>query len=334
MGKMFGKGTRLVSKRLYNSASAGKEAQGDYQGIKERDVVKAATRADELQQDDSFAGLLQQLEAYAAEHNKLQGSRSVADHGVPSSSSSSNSGGVECATSYQSSSSSSTLNSSGAGGGPDTECSSSTVIGSSSSQSGALLDGFSRDEVIEGSSLDEISRGVEDEDITLDEISSRGDKNKSSTSLVVGSTVSKDEAAEASSHVDLGAIRAAAISHLRQHVKPEGDHWVLMQCGNWTTHPLGWEGPAVAVLQLWNVGGNRYDYHLWAVDPSGVVTGDEYYSMNGEHGRGGGNLCDIHAGGRQEVNLGTRFLYGGIPSRRCDLGVPWGLLEFDPAGKR
>jgi hypothetical protein len=64
------------------------------------------------------------------------------------------------------------------------------------------------------------------------------------------------------------------------------DHWLLVQCGKWAGHPLGWEGPAVAVLQLWDVGENRCDYKLWAVDPSGFVTGDEYYSMNGEQARG------------------------------------------------
>jgi hypothetical protein len=148
----------------------------------------------------------------------------------------------------------------------------------------------------------------------------------------MGSTVSKDEAAEASSHVDLGAIRAAAISHLRQHVKPEGDHWVLMQCGNWTTHPLGWEGPAVAVLQLWDVGGNRYDYHLWAVDPSGVVTGDEYYSMNGEHGTGGGDPCGGTARGKSRYQVPVWWYY--IPSRGCDLGVPWSLIQLVRDGRR
>ena len=94
------------------------------------------------------------------------------------------------------------------------------------------------------------------------------------------------ESAPSTSLPSSPAIRAAAMTHLKSHVKASGDHWVMVQCGNWEKHPLGWTGPAVAVLQLWHVGGHMFDYSLWVVDPSGVVTGEKYYSLTGEHEHG------------------------------------------------
>ena len=95
-------------------------------------------------------------------------------------------------------------------------------------------------------------------------------------------SISWKEAAHCTSLLSSHGIRAAAMSHLKQHVKAGGDHWVLVQCGNWEEHPLGWQGPAVAVLQLWDVGGHHFDYSLWVVNPLGVVTGDKYYSLTGK----------------------------------------------------
>ena len=74
----------------------------------------------------------------------------------------------------------------------------------------------------------------------------------------------------------------AAMSHLKQHVKAGGDHWVLVQCGNWEEHPLGWQGPAVAVLQLWRLGQSQeFDYNVYVVDPFGLPTGGVHGGLRG-----------------------------------------------------
>ena len=74
----------------------------------------------------------------------------------------------------------------------------------------------------------------------------------------------------------------AAMTHLQSHVKASGDHWVMVQCGNWEEHPLGWQGPAVAVLQLWRLGQSQeFDYNVYVVDPTGLPTGGTYSGLRG-----------------------------------------------------
>lgn len=70
---------------------------------------------------------------------------------------------------------------------------------------------------------------------------------------------------------------------LREQVKV-GDRWLLLDCGTWQDHPLGWAGPATALLQLWpeeTADGPDYDYNLWVVGPDGLPTGDLHKSASG-----------------------------------------------------
>jgi hypothetical protein len=74
----------------------------------------------------------------------------------------------------------------------------------------------------------------------------------------------------------------SAKAQLLQHVRPEGDHWVLVRCGDWQQHPLGWQGPACGLLQMWRLGETQeYDYRVHAVDPDGKPTGKQYNSLRG-----------------------------------------------------
>lgn len=67
-----------------------------------------------------------------------------------------------------------------------------------------------------------------------------------------------------------------------EHARPEGDHWLLLQCGNWQDHPHRWAGPAYSLLQLWPVDDQWCDYYLWELDPSCMPTGKLYWSMTGD----------------------------------------------------
>lgn len=70
-------------------------------------------------------------------------------------------------------------------------------------------------------------------------------------------------------------------AHLRSHCRV-GDHWLFVHCGEWAFHPCGWEGPALALFQMWK-DGDQPDYVVWEVDQEWLPTGHVYQSGSGEH---------------------------------------------------
>ena len=79
---------------------------------------------------------------------------------------------------------------------------------------------------------------------------------------------------------DGGTVPPAVDQVLRSSCR-EDDHWVLIQCGLWATHPAGRQGPALAVIQAWQ-GPQGADYITWELGPDGLPTGYTYNSGSGE----------------------------------------------------
>jgi hypothetical protein len=68
---------------------------------------------------------------------------------------------------------------------------------------------------------------------------------------------------------------------LQPHAKP-GDFWLFVRCGSLLEATPGPGSAALAVLQLWQVGDNQWDYSLWRLDEHGLPTGHAYFSLTGE----------------------------------------------------
>lgn len=53
----------------------------------------------------------------------------------------------------------------------------------------------------------------------------------------------------AGSQVPAVVVPKATMAALRRF-HHQGDEWVVMECGEWLEHPLGWRGPALALFQV------------------------------------------------------------------------------------
>jgi hypothetical protein len=128
----------------------------------------------------------------------------------------------------------------------------------------------------ESSGSNSSSRTSDSRKSTYDPVASDARANVSGSSSIIARSSSLTHQQQ-----DHGQFEAAK-TQLLQHVKAEGDHWVLVRCGDWEDHPLGWKGPAWGLLQMWRLGDTQdFDYIVHAVDPVGIPTGKQYNSLRG-----------------------------------------------------
>jgi hypothetical protein len=57
------------------------------------------------------------------------------------------------------------------------------------------------------------------------------------------------QAAASNSQAPAVALPKDAVATLRSFHN-QGDEWVVVRCGEWLEHPLGWQGPALALVQV------------------------------------------------------------------------------------
>lgn len=90
------------------------------------------------------------------------------------------------------------------------------------------------------------------------------------------------QAAQASSSVVPQPVMLApeVEAALRRSCHPD-DHWLLVECGCWTSHGKGWTGPALALFQVWKMTYTTCDYVVWELGPDMLPTGKTFESGSG-----------------------------------------------------